>query len=259
MKSLSISCIRLTLLILQPLYLTGWVLSHKWSLKNSFGRCLQPQFLQRPDGSITQENNDEKPPPSPPFYIHHTAIKTRNITTAIQFYFLLGFSLSCKFRSGPARAAWLELHPSNSTTLSNHNHNSCRLEIIEVPLYMLNEQEGTQKRAIDLMERQDFLGHNHLALDVTNQINDDCNETQRSLQAWMDVLNERSVKAFGKKLRIALAPRQQLIGNDVYELAFVYDADGSLVELLHKQSELAQEIQSGWEPWDGKGFIGAIK
>jgi catechol 2,3-dioxygenase-like lactoylglutathione lyase family enzyme len=170
---------------------------------------------------------------------HHSAIRTRNITVAIQFYSLLGFEPTTKFRAGPARAAWLE---------QRHHAQRGRIELIEVPSYMLNEPEGTKRRAIDLMKQQELLGHNHLALDVTSLI-------QRlglsSLQEWMDHLNQRSIATFGKTLRIALAPRQQLIGNTVYELAFLYDADGSLVEFLHKQKELPQTISSGWDPLDG--------
>ena len=35
---------------------------------------------------------------------------------------------------------------------------------------MLNEPEGMQKRAIDLRKREELLGLNHFALDVTNNI-----------------------------------------------------------------------------------------
>jgi catechol 2,3-dioxygenase-like lactoylglutathione lyase family enzyme len=271
MMSLSAKCIWLALLISQPLTLTGWMLAREWSfLKNNrlgrpspyFSHHVTSRFQQSDKSSIAEEKNPSKLEHASSIYIHHTAIKTRNITTAIQFYSLLGFTLSCKFRAGPARAAWLEFpNDDPHTTSSLHSSTCCRLEIIEVPPHMLNEQDGTRKRAIGLMERQDLLGHNHLALDVTNQIMETTSfknnvRTAASLQIWMDNLNETSVKAFGKQLRVALAPRQQLIGSTVYELAFVYDADGALVELLYKQCELEQDIQSGWEPWDGNGFIG---
>ena len=137
---------------------------------------------------------------------------------------------------------------------SNREAAGTRLEIIEVPGYMLNEQVGTRRRALDLMERQDVLGYNHVALDVTRQIRSQENVT--SLADWMDQLNQQSVRMFGKTLRIALPPRQQIIGRSVYELAFVNDADGCLVVLLHQQSELPKTLESGWEPWDGEGFIG---
>jgi catechol 2,3-dioxygenase-like lactoylglutathione lyase family enzyme len=177
--------------------------------------------------------------------LHHTAIKTRNITIAIQFYGLLGFEPSVKFRAGPARAAWLEhkLSPGSGG----------RLELIEVPSHMLNEPEGMKRRAVDLMQRQEALGQNHLAFNVTPSIQSMGFE---SLSEWIHSLNQRSLASFEKALRIAVEPRQQLIGREVYELAFLYDADGALVELLHRQKELPQQISSGWEPWDGQEFIG---
>jgi hypothetical protein len=125
---------------------------------------------------------------------------------------------------------------------------------------MLREQAGvSRQQAPNLMMRQDVLGYNHMALDVTSQIEtfSSINKTfVPSLSSWMNRLNEQSVDRFGKKLRVALSPRQQLIGRSVYELAFLYDADGCLLELLYKLSELNQDVDSGWEPWDGKGFVG---
>lgn len=179
-----------------------------------------------------------------PLLLHHTALKTRNITLAIQFYSLLGFEPTTKFRAGPARAAWLE-QPGILNS---------RLELIEVPSWMLNEPEGMKRRAPDLTQRQDMLGQNHFALDVSQSMKE---QDMSSLSEWVDMLNAKSLHMFGKALRIALAPQQQIIGNaGVYELAFLFDADGALVELLHKQNDLPQRIDPGWEPWDGQGFVG---
>jgi hypothetical protein len=178
----------------------------------------------------------------PSLLVHHTAIKTRNITLAMQFYSLLGFEPTTKFRAGPAKAAWLEQNGSSNS----------RLELIEVPSYMLNEPEGMKRRALDLMQRQDCLGYNHLALDVSASIQ---KKGFSSLSEWLDTLNEKSVEMFGKSLRIALEPKKQLIGSGIYEIAFLYDADGALVELLRKKGDLPQEIDSGWEPWDAQDFV----
>jgi catechol 2,3-dioxygenase-like lactoylglutathione lyase family enzyme len=205
--------------------------------------------------------------------IHHVAVKTRNITTAIQFYSLLGLEPTVKFRAGPARAAWLE-HRSNFSVSATP-----RLELIEVPTFLLNEPEGRTIRSVDLMKRPELLGYNHIALDVTEAVSRLATEnTNSSLIDWMRHVNDHSLKLFGKTLRVALEPRQQMIGETVYELvsrfislhflgsdlksqfvlvcaqAFIYDADGALVELIRKQSVLSQKVVSGWEPWDGKGF-----
>lgn len=116
------------------------------------------------------------------------------------------------------------------------------------------------------MDLPALLGYNHVALDVSAQIknnNSRANTTTASLQDWIDVLNRTSLDRFGKTLRVALPPRQQVIANTVYELAFLYDADGCLVELLHEVGETAAAAgaqsstsSSGWEPWDGQGFKG---
>lgn len=202
----------------------------------------------------------------PPLVIHHTAIKTRNITLAMEFYSLLGFQVTTKFRAGPARAAWLEL---GSSTDADTTGSSCRLELIEVPSFVLDEPDGMRRRAYDLMDRQDLLGHNHLALDVTQQISeaasnwthddngstrgDDLNQVT-DLASWLQALNQTSIKTSNRMLRVALEPQQQIIGQGVFELAFLYDADGALIELLNKQSELVQPMASGWERWNGLDF-----
>lgn len=177
-----------------------------------------------------------------PLVSHHMAVKTRNITIAIQFYGLLGFEVACRFRAGPARACWLTQPESSSS----------RLELIEVPSYLLNEPEGMKRRAMNLMERQELLGWNHVALDVTESLE---SKGLSQLLEWMQDLNQTSMREFGKGLRVALEPRQQIIGDSVYELAFLYDADGALVELLHRQSNVEQQVSSGWDVWDGKGFV----
>jgi len=189
-------------------------------------------------------------------YIHHTAVKTRNITTAVQFYSLLGYTVACRFRAGPARAAWLELPTTPGSSGMINQPCAARLELIEVPAYLLQEAPGMRARALDLMAQQQILGYNHVALDVTRQMR---SQNVTLLSTWMEQLNQRSVEMFQRKLRIALQPRQQIIGRQVYELAFLYDADGCLVELLYLQGELPQNLESGWEPWNGEVFLGETR
>ena len=197
--------------------------------------------------------------------IHHTAIKTRNITMAMSFYSLLGYHTEYKFRAGPARAAWL--------TLPHSNHS--RIELIEVPSYMIRSND----RAPDLLlSRPDILGYNHIAMDVTQQIQQtvqhhsmdgdqssslsaaaspDQQQSTPSLTKYLQQLNGTSMQRFNKTLRMALyPPRQQMIGPNVYEIAFMYDADGSLIELLHcTATKLQQNMTSGWEPWNSTTFL----
>jgi catechol 2,3-dioxygenase-like lactoylglutathione lyase family enzyme len=276
------------------------------------GRCGGPIYASSSDPPLSQQPQQLQPP----LQIHHTALKTRNITNAIEFYSLLGYQVASRFRAGPARAAWLELPqgntadaPTTSATTTTTTTTPCtttsaatsRLELLEVPAYMLPPSSSPTAtrppRAPNLMDRQEVLGYNHVALDVTYQIqhmqqqrrdqqkeqldsvtirntNTTTAEASTStattsniststtvsspLADWMSILNTTSVERFGKTLRVALEPQQQIIGRGVYELAFLFDADGCLVELLHQQSVLPQSVnvQSGWEPWDGQGFVG---
>jgi catechol 2,3-dioxygenase-like lactoylglutathione lyase family enzyme len=175
-----------------------------------------------------------------------------------------------------------------------------RLELIEIPPWMLTipptEQEGSESstprhrvvRAMDVVSRPTFVGAHHIALDVTAQVQavlSQQNNTQSAasdrtnsstfpgstssasnlpspLTKWLSVLNATSVEKFGKSLRMAVPPRQQLIGRQVYELAFAYDPDGVCVEFISLQANLAPleskgaEEADGWTPWDGTGFLG---
>ena len=99
---------------------------------------------------------------------------------------------------------------------------------------------------------------NHFALDVTANIPRSLNEVEKGtscevyqLKEWMDDLNQESIKQFGRSLRVALQPTKRIIGREVYEMAFLYDADGALVELLNHCNTLKQEVDDGWEPWNG--------
>ena len=228
------------------------------------GQCKLSSLSSTTFKDTDHTNSNHKQSISSSIFSHHIAIKTRNIENAIKFYSLLGFEVESKFVAGPARAAWL-LHESNDNDNSQQQVVQSRIELIEVPSYMLNESEGTIKRAIDLSKREELLGLNHLALDVTNCIPrpNDNNASKEGtacalyqLQEWMDDLDALSIDKFGKSLRVALSPTKRIIGKQVYEMAFIYDADGSLVELLNHSGELKQDMVSdGWTPWDGKGFV----
>ena len=194
-----------------------------------------------------------------PAYHHHTAIRTRNIENAIKFYSLFGFEIETKFRAGPARAAWLTTSKS-PTDKQGQSDVASRLEVIEVPGYVLNEKEGTIKRAFDLLQNESLLGINHYALDVTSQIKTSGLESKPTdaslLEKYLEFINVKSKELFGKTLRVGMPPKQQVIGNQVFEICFLYDADGCIIELVRYIKDLEQKIESGWEPWDGSGFVG---
>ena len=248
-------CLQLHLPILQPVQGLNVATPHhgqtRYQLEVGHRRCFgaagyqyQPREGRVGRGSalLSQTGSDsdaDRDKPSTedlsdvPTPIHHAALRTRNITTAIDFYSLLGFRVETKFRAGPAKAAWL----------TSGTGEGVRFELIEIPDFILQEPEGMKRRAIDLSKRSELLGWNHVALDVTAAM-DQCGFT--ALEQWMDQLNKKSKERFGKSLRVAVRPKQTIIGQGVYELAFLYDADGGIVELIRKQTELKQKMDSGW-------------
>ena len=192
---------------------------------------------------------------------HHMALKTSNIEMSIAFYSLLDFYPVAKFRSGPARAAWLEHQPDGSSIGDRESPDNsvgstaARIELIEVPKAILYEGMGEEarkqvprKRALDRISNPAVLGWDHMCLDVTDSI---CGMSTHNLQGWIDALNSRSQSKFGKDLRVALQPRVKVFGKEKFELAFIYDADGGLIELVNSVSELSgSEMESSWDDDD---------
>jgi hypothetical protein len=242
--------------IIKQLSLTSYlhVRQNQHRINDAANPCLTTSFIKRYNEVkrlLASQDNvdiDAQQQVRPMFlYQHHTAVKTRNITTAMSFYSLLGYRVECRFRSGPARAAWMILPDGGNN----------RLELIEVPSYMLQEQQ----RAPNLLLRPDVLGYNHIALDVTKQIQMESKTPGNdisiplTLSTWIQKLNQSSIQLYNKALRTAVfPPLQQIIGSAVYEIAFLYDADGCLIELLHRSHSLQQHVSSGWDPWNGTNF-----
>ena len=205
---------------------------------------------------------------------HHMAMKTSNIEMSIAFYSLLDFHPIAKFRSGPARAAWLK-HMANGDTRSEvgannsvRSNSAARIELIEIPDEMLYEgideearKQKPRKRALDRMANSAVLGWDHMCLDVSEAIrtmsedggNDE--NLRGNLQGWIDALNFKSQSKFGKDVRVALEPRVKVIGREQYELAFIYDADGGLIELVNKLDNSTPPAESSWDDEDDSRII----
>ena len=205
---------------------------------------------------------------------HHTAMKTSNIEMSIAFYSLLDFYPVAKFRSGPARAAWLEHMPNGDTSSKSsvdsgsRINSAARIELIEIPEEILyegiDEEERKQmprKRALDRMTNSAVLGWDHMCLDVTESIRtmsvdgDNDENSTGNLQGWIDALNSKSKSQFGKDLRVALEPRVKLFGREQHELAFIYDADGGLIELVNKLDGSESPVESSWDDEDDSRII----
>lgn len=135
--------------------------------------------------------------------MHHASIRTADIHRAIAFYEQLGFSVCDRFTTGYTLACWME-------GLGG------RIELIQIP---------EPKPTPDAFHDEHYVGYYHLSFDLT--------ETTSDLPSWLDRLQARFTDA-ALPLKVLLAPQQQQIGDRVYEVAFIADADGLPLEFLRQ-------------------------
>ncbi|MBX9254206.1 VOC family protein [Desmonostoc muscorum CCALA 125] len=135
--------------------------------------------------------------------MHHASIRTANIHRAIAFYENLGFTISERFTTGYTLACWME-------GLGG------RIELIQIP---------EPKPAPDAFADEHYVGYYHLSFDLT--------EITPDLSTWLTSLQERVLKVEElEPLKVLLEPTQQQIGDRIYEVAFIADADGLPLEFI---------------------------
>lgn len=137
--------------------------------------------------------------------MHHASIRTADIHRAILFYEQLGFTVTERFTTGYTLACWME-------GLNG------RIELIQIP---------QPRPAADAFEDEHYVGYYHLSFDLTN-ITDD-------LPNWLTSLKERVAQnnqPQDQPLKVLLEPMQQQIGESIYEVAFIADADGLPLEFI---------------------------
>ena len=135
--------------------------------------------------------------------MHHASIRTADIHRAMAFYELLGFGVVERFTAGITLACWME-------GLGG------RIELMQVP---------EPKPAADAFSDEHYTGYYHLSFDLTQRA--------QSLPAWLDELRQNAVSQ-NIPLTVLLEPRQQMIGEHVYEVAFIADTDGLSLEFLRR-------------------------
>ena len=146
--------------------------------------------------------------------MHHASIRTANIHRAIAFYEQLEFSVCERFTTGYTLACWME-------GLGG------RIELIQIP---------EPHPAPDAFEDEHYVGYYHLSFDIT--------DITAELPSWLTALKERFALAQEKQpdqyqpLKVLLEPTQQQIGDRVYEVAFIADADGLPLEFIRVLSSL---------------------
>ena len=138
--------------------------------------------------------------------MHHASIRTADIFQAIAFYEQLGFQVRERFTASVTLACWME-------GLGG------RIELLQVP---------QPRPAADAFGDEHYVGYYHLSFDLT--------ETTDSLPTWLEAMKlkfeQGSAAGEVQPLKILLEPMQQMIGDRVYEVAFIADADGLPLEFL---------------------------
>ncbi|WP_346291854.1 VOC family protein [Sphaerothrix gracilis] len=145
--------------------------------------------------------------------MHHASIRTANIHRAIAFYEQLGFVVTERFTAGITLACWME-------GLNG------RIELLQIP---------EPRPPADAFDDEHYTGYYHLSFDLTETVSD--------LPSWISALQQRFVQAATsgevQPLKILLAPQQQMIGSQVYEVAFIADADGLPLEFLRMMGHVS--------------------
>lgn len=138
--------------------------------------------------------------------LHHASIRTADIHRAIAFYEQLGFEITERFTAGITLACWME-------GLGG------RIELLQVP---------QPRPAADAFEDEHYTGYYHLSFDLSEQVDD--------LPTWLDALKAKCERSSESSqpipLKVLLEPRQQIIGDRVYEVAFIADSDGLPIEFI---------------------------
>ncbi len=146
--------------------------------------------------------------------MHHASIRTANIHRAIAFYQQLGFTVCERFTTGYTLACWME-------GLGG------RIELIQIP---------EPKPAPDTFADEHYVGYYHLSFDLTELVSD--------LPSWLTSLKERFALAAQSQpeqlqpLKVLLEPTQQQIGDRIYEVTFIADADGLPLEFIRVLKKL---------------------
>lgn len=140
--------------------------------------------------------------------MHHASIRTADIHQAIAFYEQLGFTVQERFTTGYTLACWM-------TGLGG------RIELIQIP---------EPKPAADAFYDEHYVGYYHLSFDLT--------DLTSNLTDWLQQLEQNIETLRGEEpeklvpLKVLLPPEQQMIGDRIYEVAFVADTDGLPLEFI---------------------------
>jgi catechol 2,3-dioxygenase-like lactoylglutathione lyase family enzyme len=141
--------------------------------------------------------------------LHHVSIRTADIHRAIAFYEQLGFTVNERFTTGYTLACWLR-------GLGG------RIELIQIP---------EPKAAPDAFHDEHYVGYYHLSFDLTDST-PDLKTWLLELEQKLNTLKNIESSAQHSTLKVLLQPEQQMIGDRLYEVAFIADPDGLPLEFI---------------------------
>ena len=136
--------------------------------------------------------------------MHHASIRTADIHRAIAFYERLGFTVQERFTTGYTLACWMEGLDG-------------RIELMQIP---------EPKPAPDAFNDEHYVGYYHLSFDLSRKVSD--------LPSWLEQLQASFATSPDQPLKVLLEPTQQMIGDRVYEVAFIADTDGLPLEFIRE-------------------------
>ena len=137
--------------------------------------------------------------------MHHASIRTADIHRAIAFYERLGFTVQERFTTGYTLACWMEGLDG-------------RIELMQIP---------EPKPAPDAFNDEHYVGYYHLSFDLSREVDD--------LPSWLEQLQASfATSPEQHPLKVLLEPTQQMIGDRVYEVAFIADTDGLPLEFIRE-------------------------
>ena len=140
--------------------------------------------------------------------MHHASIRTADIHRAIAFYERLGFTVQERFTTGYTLACWMEGLDG-------------RIELMQIP---------EPKPAPDAFNDEHYVGYYHLSFDLSSKVDD--------LPSWLEQLQASfATSEEHHPLKVLLEPTQQMIGDRVYEVAFIADTDGLPLEFIREMKE----------------------
>eukprot|EP00815_Leptocylindrus_aporus_P012585 CAMPEP_0116072060 /NCGR_PEP_ID=MMETSP0322-20121206/14229_1 /TAXON_ID=163516 /ORGANISM="Leptocylindrus danicus var. apora, Strain B651" /LENGTH=289 /DNA_ID=CAMNT_0003560685 /DNA_START=180 /DNA_END=1049 /DNA_ORIENTATION=+ len=266
-------------------FLVGNKLKRNFAVEDSLSYSSQIY-----SSSSTSESEDQSP--SNGIYtsgIHHTAIRTKDIESSIKFYSLLSFEVEDKYLiGGQVKAAWLQNKSTKLELIEVPEHvlgapkelvraadQMAKMNLLGLNHICLDVTESIRARQGMKLSRgsgglnQWFVENENEDEDKNNnsescagsrQVDDYERNAEYGLQDWLLDLEDESKRNFGKTLRIALEPTSRTIGMNVYDIAYLYDPDGALVEVLNYVTSVKEgSIRTSWEVMMDDDFISMLK